>query len=197
MAPGRVLCAEQVHAAEVARVGSGGELDRGRADAVMSDRGGARVGVVTADCVPILASLTSGRGVVAIHAGWRGLAAGVIGAAIGKLSALGRPGEEIVGVVGPHIGACCYEVDGPVLDALARRFGPRVESFAESSRPGHSHLDLGGLAEAELREAGLAATGIARVEAACTFCNPERFDSYRRQGDRAGRLLHYIITSPP
>jgi hypothetical protein len=184
----------QVHGAAVAEVGAGGALDRAEADAVLSTVPDIPVAILTADCVPILAALADGSAVVAIHAGWRGLAAGVIGAGIERLAArTARPRSDIVAVIGPRIGVCCYEVDAPVLGALRHRFGEAVERVARRARPGHHWLDLGGLAAEALTVAGLDPSRLAVLEDACTRCDPGRFHSYRRDGDRAGRMEHYIM----
>jgi len=189
--PGDLLCPKQVHGVAVATASDCAGPERPEADAVVSAEAGVRVAVVTADCVPILLASDDGRAVAAIHAGWRGLAAGVVEAGAERLAALAG-GRPLVAVIGPHIGPCCYEVDGPVIDAMSRR---RAASFAASStpgRPGRVLLDLGRLARAALLSAGLAPGDVALLSDACTRCDPLRFHSYRRDGPRAGRLTHYI-----
>ena len=187
-----VVRPHQVHGRAVAQVGPQGELQPEEADAVFTDRPGVRVGVVTADCVPILAARDEGRGVVAIHAGWRGLAAGVVSEGIRALAANERKRTGVRAVVGPAIGGCCYEVDTPVLDALRLRFGAELDKVLSPSRTGHARLDLSGLVLCELRREGLANQQLGRIDDACTRCDPARFHSYRRNGPRAGRLLHFI-----
>jgi YfiH family protein len=150
------------------------------------------VGVVTADCVPILVASGSGEVVAAIHAGWRGLAGGVIAAGIEALRAEAGSTVELVAVIGPHIGACCYEVDGPVLAALTPLFRESLASALRPARPDHAWLDLGKLAHTALLRAGLAASALGSVPRACTHCDAVRFHSYRREGAAAGRLHHYI-----
>lgn len=184
----------QVHGAAVAHAGARAEPVASEADAVVSREPGLPVGVVTADCVPVLVATRDGRGVAAIHAGWRGLAAGVIRAGV---DALRReiPDVPLVAAIGPHAGPCCYEVDMPVLDALRHRF-PDVDRFAlRPSRPDHGWLDLGLLAERELAAAGLARESVGRLARDCTICDPLRFESHRRDGPRAGRLVHWIAAA--
>ncbi|MED5261772.1 MAG: polyphenol oxidase family protein [Myxococcota bacterium] len=181
----------QVHGCAVARPDSLGELRPAEADAVFSDRPGMRVGVVTADCVPILAARASG-GVVAIHAGWRGLAAGVVSEGIRALAEDEAQRPSIRAVIGPAIGACCYEVDRPVLDAMRLRFGEDLDKALSPSRPGHARIDLSWLVLCELRSEGLAREHLGRLDDACTYCDSRRFHSFRRSGPRAGRLLHFI-----
>jgi len=189
--PAGCLRARQVHGATVARVDARGRVVPGEADAVLCERAGVPVGVVTADCVPVLLAGASGHHVAAVHAGWRGLAAGVVEAAASELAA--AAGEPLVAAVGPHIRVCCYEVDAPVVDALTTRFGaPVVEGALQPSRPGHHRVDLEALALADLARAGLSPAGVGTAAAGCTACDAERFHSYRRDGEASGRMLHWV-----
>jgi hypothetical protein len=182
----------QVHGARVARAADCAGATPPEADAVVSTLMGVPVGVVTADCVPILVASGSGEAVAAIHAGWRGLASGVIAAGIEALRAEAGGAPPLIAVIGPHIGACCYEVDAPVLDALAPFFRESLDAALRPARTGHVWLDLGKLAHTALLRAGLAASSLGSVPGACTHCDPLRFHSYRREGPAAGRLHHYI-----
>jgi len=162
------------------------------ADAVVSEAVGVRIAVVTADCLPILLAGDRGRAVAAIHAGWRGLASGVVDAGLTALrERLGRS-EGITAVIGPHIGKCCYEVDEPVLSALAQRFSGVLTRASTRTRPGHAQIDLGLIAREALRAAGVERERIGLLEGACTACDAERFYSYRRDGPETGRLVHFI-----
>jgi len=190
-----VVRPRQVHGCAVARMDSAGELQPEEADAVFSDRPGVRVGVVTADCVPVLAARTDGGGVVAIHAGWRGLAAGVVSQGIRALAGDESQRACTRAVIGPAIGGCCYEVDRPVLDALRLRFGEDLDAALSPARSGHARLDLSWLVLCELRREGLAREQLGQVADACTYCDSHRFHSFRRSGPRAGRLLHFIQVS--
>ncbi len=177
----------QVHGARV--VWTEGDDDLGEADAVFTRTRGTRVGVLTADCLPIL--LAAGEVVAAVHAGWRGLAAGVIENAVAELART-EPGAAVVAAIGPSIGSCCYEVDAPVLDPLRARYGAPLDAASAPTRPGHARLDLGALAAAALVRAGVAPAAIGREAMACTRCDAARFHSYRRDGAAAGRLVHWI-----
>ena len=185
----------QVHGSAVARMDSAGKLQPEEADAVFSNRPGVRVGVVTADCVPVLAARTDGGGVVAIHAGWRGLAAGVVSQGIRALAGDEAQRACTRAVIGPAIGRCCYEVDRPVLDAMRLRFGGDLDAALSPSRSGHARLDLSWLVLCELQREGLAREHLGRLADACTYCDSRRFYSFRRSGPRAGRLLHFIQVS--
>jgi YfiH family protein len=171
------LCASrQVHGSDVQlvreRAGSGGEAVATGADGHATALRGIGAMVLTADCLPVALVRGGEEPVVAmLHAGWRGLAAGVLEQGIRALAELGGESAELEAVIGPGAGVCCYEV-GPEVHAA---FGQR------SSEP--AKIDLRAIA----RERLLAA-GVARVHEAdaCTICD-ERFFSHRRQADRAGR----------
>jgi len=196
-APPCVLRPEQVHGAGVARVVSADQLVPDVADAVVSSRRGVAIAVVTADCVPVLAASRDGRAVAAIHAGWRGLMAGVVAAGIEGLRAEAGAGEPVVAVIGPHIGPCCYEVDEPVLSAARARFAEALDDYIRPTSAAHAHIDLGGLTALALRQCGIEPANQAILPEPCTFCDADRFHSYRRDGDRAGRLLHHIRPLEP
>jgi hypothetical protein len=134
-----------------------------------------------------------GAAVAAVHAGWRGLARGVIGAGVAAVArAAGAEPSEVVAAIGPHIGPCCYEVDAPVLDALALALGREAASSWRAVREGHAMLDLGRAARLALARAGVPEPAIGADAARCTACDRERFHSYRRDGPRAGRLVHFV-----
>lgn len=147
-------------------------------DALVSAEPGILVGVKTADCVPILLADVSLRVVAAIHAGWRGTAAHIVAAAVRELTLKwGSRPANLRAAIGPAIGPCCYEV-GP---EVARQFGISV------SEP--VHLDLAALNRRQLRESGI--TNIWK-SAECTFCAAGRFFSFRRERERAGRMVSFI-----
>jgi polyphenol oxidase len=184
------LCAgRQVHGATVRRVreiaGRGGEAVAIDADGHATALVGVGVMVLTADCLPVaLGAETAGGGAVVAmaHAGWRGLAAGVLEEAVGALHELGASGP-IEAVVGPCAGVCCYEVGEEVHTAFACQASPGGGGrMAEEYRRG-KNIDLRAIASDKLRTAGVARVSHAE---ACTICD-ERFFSHRRQGKSAGR----------
>jgi len=153
---------------------------------------GVMLAVQTADCVPILVADDRGQAVAAIHAGWRGTAARIAQSAVSKFGEkYGIARESLRAVIGPHIGPCCYEIDAPVLDAL-RHFDADLDAATTAGRPGHHQLDLGALARAALVRAGVSPHEIGALASSCTSCDAQRFHSYRRDGARAGRLVHWI-----
>jgi YfiH family protein len=187
----------QVHGAAVATQEECARAAPREADAVVSSAAGVPVGVATADCVPILVATERARAVAAIHAGWRGLARGVVRAGVDALRQLAGPSEELVAVLGPHIGPCCYEVDAPVLEALAERFSGTLAEALAPAREGHAMLDLGVLVRSDLAAAGIAPAATGALAGACTCCDPVRFHSYRRDGPGCGRLQHFIAARSP
>jgi YfiH family protein len=188
----------QVHGVAVATAEQCAAQDpRPEADVVVSEEIGVRVAVLTADCLPILLAGDRGRAVAAVHAGWRGLAGGVIGAALVALRERLGQSERVTAVIGPHIGRCCYEVDEPVLGALELRFSEVLPRALRQTRPGHAQLDLALLAREALRAEGVESERIGFLEGACTACDAERFYSYRRDGPETGRLVHFISAGCP
>jgi YfiH family protein len=145
------------------------------ADAVATSHPGIALMVMGADCPMVLAWTLDGSRVAAAHAGWRGLVAGVIEAAMG---ALGDDGDGVGAVVGPHIGPCCYPVGDEVRAAISSRFGPEVVRGTA--------VDLGACCEAALVRSGVARERI-RHTGGCTSCEEDLFFSYRRDGAETGR----------
>jgi polyphenol oxidase len=131
--------------------------------------------VLTADCLPVALGIGSHPPAVAIvHAGWRGLAAGVLGEGVRVLRELGGEGD-LVAVIGPGAGPCCYEVGEEVHAAF--------EGAHRVGTPPARRIDLKAIARDRLLAAGVSEVRDVEV---CTICD-ERFFSYRREGDRAGR----------
>jgi len=187
------------------------------ADAIVSRTPGLGAGVVTADCVPILVASTDGACVAAIHAGWRGLAAGVIEAGV---EAMAVSADRLRAAVGPAARGCCYEVDRPVAKALSDRYAELLDGVLVPTRPEHFQLDLPALAARVLtHRLGLAADAVGTAASLCTLCavvapalvsidDPHttsdlvappaprpRFESFRRDGSAAERLRHFIRPS--
>jgi YfiH family protein len=181
IAPGSpaVAWAQQVHSARVlpAVPGACGEGD------ALTGGDGLALSVVTADCVPVL--LAGPGGLAAVHAGWRGIAGGVIPA---TAAALDGALQDWTAWIGPAIGPCCYEVGESVAAQVAAASGPEVVLRRDSpgARP---HLDLTAAVRRQLADAGV---GAVRAVAHCTRCDAARLWSYRRDGKGAGRNLAFI-----
>jgi YfiH family protein len=162
------------------------------ADAMITNRPGLTIAVRTADCLPILIWDEVNKVAAAVHAGWRGSLNAIASKAVLTMrSSFGsHPGDLRIGI-GPAIGPCCYEVNGPVLKPLRERFGYWSEVVREKGN-GKGMLDLAGLNFRQLVASGVPPEGIT-VAGACTFCHPERFYSYRRDGDSSGGMISGIM----
>lgn len=190
--PGNLVRTRQVHGRTVVRATDATRSLAEDADALVCDVPGLPIGVVTADCLPVLIASPSGA-VAAVHAGWRGLAAGVIAAAVDALREIAPDASRGVAVIGPHVGARCYEVDEPVVRGCMARFGEAETSAAlEATRAGHWQIDLARLAQLDLTRAGFSEDRVAVISDACTVCDAGRFYSFRRDGPGGGRLFHFI-----
>jgi polyphenol oxidase len=150
----------------------------GEGDALVTREPGLAVSIRTADCFPILLADPVTRSVAAIHAGWRGTAASVVLSSLGRMkSEFGTDPRGVYAAIGPGIGSCCYKVG---LD-VARRFG----------MPEAGRLDLAAENRSQLIAAGLHPDHIDAV-GGCTYCNAAEFFSWRRDHDRAGRMISFI-----
>ncbi|MFQ5524744.1 MAG: peptidoglycan editing factor PgeF [Thermoanaerobaculia bacterium] len=165
----------QQHSAEVRAALEG---PCGSGDGLWTTRPGLALCVVTADCVPVVCA-ARGR-LAVIHAGWRGLEAGVIAA---TLRALPEPARDLEAWLGPAIGPCCYEVGEDVADRVC---SASSESILIVKDPGRPRLDLHRAAEIQLLELGI--ERVRRVEE-CTKCHSDRLWSYRGSPGSRGRNL--------
>jgi hypothetical protein len=171
--------AKQIHSARVLDAcGRRGE-HIGEGDAIISTEPGVAIGVRTADCVPILLADPVTGMVACVHAGWRGTAANIIGATVTELESRGCRAEDLHAAIGPSIGPCCYEVGVEV----ARIFDPWSPNMDMMK------LDLPGINEAQLFQSGVQDIW---KSGECTYCRPERFFSFRREKEQAGRMLSFV-----
>lgn len=176
----------QVHGTTVADLDA--LLQPGSADAAVSRLPGVVCALLTADCLPVLLAHKEGSAVAAAHAGWRGLAAGVIEA---TLDALGVPGEELYAWLGPAIGPANFEVGGEVRAAFLVSDPAADAAFVENAR-GRWQCDLYALARRRLMLRGV--TAIFGGEH-CTFAETARFYSHRRDAGQTGRMATLIWRS--
>jgi len=161
------------------------------ADAVITDAAGVFIGVITADCVPILLHDPVSRSIGAVHAGWRGTAARILVRTIEEMGrAFGARPFDLHVAVGPSIRGCCYNVGPDVADAVRRASGEAGGRLV-ALREGRLHLDL---AEANRLQAVGCGVEAGRIEVleGCTACRPGSFHSYRRDGKEAGRQGAFI-----
>ena len=186
LAPGPVFLGTQCHGRTVTTPATRDATPQ--ADAHLTDRPGDLVAVRTADCVPVLLASAQGRCVAAVHAGWRGLVAGVIQAAVHAMQQRGTP--PIAAAIGPCIGVDAYEV-GP---EVAEQFPPaHLMRRPGAQRP---HLDLRRAAADGLLALGLSATDI-DVSTACTHRDADDLFSYRRAvQDNSSRGHQAAVITP-
>jgi purine-nucleoside/S-methyl-5'-thioadenosine phosphorylase / adenosine deaminase len=189
--------ARQVHSARVLTVDRGligqgppeGRPPVGEGDGLVTAEPGVVLAVLTADCAPVLLADPAAGVVGAVHAGWRGLAAGVVEAAVAALAGLGGDPAATVGLVGPAVGGCCYEVGADVRAAV----GDRYPAALATTRDGRPSLDPAAAAAAALAGAGVAEV---RVAGECTYDLAERFFSHRRDRGVTGRQAGLIALAP-
>lgn len=161
------------------------------ADAVVTNVPGVPVGILTADCLPVLLYDPVKKAAGAAHAGWRGTLSDVCGRAVDAMKErFGSRPEDIIAALGPHIKPCCYCVSNDVYVAFEKAHGGGLPYF---SRSGDSFmLDIGGANRISLVAAGLKEENIADVSV-CASCEAADFFSYRKEGGRTGRQLSFIM----
>lgn len=191
----RIGRVRQVHGA-VVRVVRAGELDLPApdADAAVTRDPGVAVAVVAADCVPILLADPVTGAVAAVHAGWRGTAANIVSATVATLAREWNVAPaSLIAAIGPSIGPCCYVV-GPELRTAFEQAGHPADLVSRwfSTRDGRSVLDLWAANHDLLARAGLAAAHI-HVVGLCTQTHRDVFESFRAEGEAAGRMAAIVV----
>ena len=200
--PARVVRVYQVHGNKVLRVddqlmrrpGFPHSLidQRFGHDALISRLANLALTVSTADCVPILIHDPVRGAIAAVHAGWRGTACRAVAAAVAALrEAYGTNPADCRAAIGPCIRACCFEVDAPVIEAMASA-PVGWEASATATRPEHWQLDLPGINRALLIASGLLPDNIDDL-GLCTSCRADLFFSHRRDKGRTGRMMNCIL----
>lgn len=174
----RLATVYQVHSPEVVEVRDPWPHDeRPRADAMVANRPGLLLGIVTADCAPVLLVDPAAGVIGAAHAGWRGAHGGVLENTVAAMERLGASAGRMAAAIGPAIAQPSYEVDV----AFRENFGAEDDGFFTPGRAGHWQFDLEGYAASRLRAAGV---GTVEPLGLDTYSNPERFFSYRRATHR-------------
>jgi YfiH family protein len=192
VAPGaELVTVYQVHSAVAVPVAEAIPYEaRPQADAMVTDRPGLALGILTADCTPVLFADPEAGVIGAAHAGWKGALGGVVQATVALMQKLGA--RSIAAAVGPTIARRSYEVDDGFFARFAQE-DPEYERFFSGGRPGHHQFDLEGFVVARI-----AAAGIDRIEALGldTYSDADRFFSYRRATHRGepsyGRQISLI-----
>lgn len=181
----------QVHGTAVERCDSRIASGEAEADAAVTSTPGCVLAILTADCLPVLLCADDGREVAAAHAGWRGLAAGVLEATV---AAMRTPADRVRAWLGPAAGPQQYEVGVEVFDAFVSRDWRAGRAFT-STRPHHWRVDLYALARQRLAKAGVAPERVHGGDL-CTIAEPQRFYSHRRDR-RTGRMASLVWIEPP
>jgi hypothetical protein len=195
--PDQLVGLTQVHGAAVVPVTRAWQAGAGpRADAMVTNRRGLALGIVTADCAPVLFADPEAGVVGAAHAGWRGAVAGVLEATIEAMVALGAHPARIAAAVGPCIAQSSYEVAADLRDAVLARAAADARFFVPGGRPARWQYDLAGYCAARLMAAGI---GQVMVTGADTLADEARFFSHRRRtlgdGGPIGHKISVIVAA--
>lgn len=178
--PVRLACPHQVHSPDIVTVDAPFPGKRPEADGIVTATPGLAIGVLTADCGPVLFADAEARVVGAAHAGWKGALTGVLENTIAAMEGLGASRECITAVLGPTISQESYEVGPEFVDRLTKAEPADERWFVPSQRPGHAMFDLAGYIVDRLTAAGVTASSLGH----CTYVDEERFFSYRRATHR-------------
>ena len=182
----------QVHGADVIEVTTAWAPGQGpRADAMVTTRPDIALGVITADCAPILLADTAAGVIGAAHAGWRGAVTGVVEATVGAMTRLGASPETVVAAIGPCIGPASYEVGADLRDAVLAHDREHDRFFVPGCRQLHWQFDLAGYCAERLAAAGVREVNMLGID---TAADEERFFSYRRRTLTGGGPVGHQIS---
>jgi YfiH family protein len=191
---GRLILMMQVHGDRIRVLDGDGPLPEGlpECDGLITGRPGVALGIRTADCVPLFFVNRVRRVIGAAHAGWRGTAFGIAAAMVEILAGrFSSRREDLLAVIGPAIGPCCYQVDAPVFEAFSAM--PGADLFLRPCpEKGRWMVDLALANRLQIREAGVLSENIFSA-GLCTACRQDLFFSHRAGGGRAGRQINLIM----
>lgn len=163
--------------------------DAPQADAIITDKPGLLLTIRIADCVPVLLASSDGRVVSAVHAGWRGIVAGVVPKAANELMELASiDPSQVIAAIGPCIGVKHFEVGPEVVEAFA---SARLQSAVNESNYNKPHIDLANAVRLQLQQMGIVQDRIDHTDQ-CTFAGVDEFFSHRRDDGRTGRQAAMI-----
>ncbi len=186
-----IITARQVHGDAVLKISRGDEKLAGIGDGLMTDAPNLCVGVMAADCVPLLFVEPARKIAAAVHAGWRGTAAGIATRTVESMkAAYGIDPAALHVAMGPSIGPCCYEVGPEVAAQIAANWREDLKGAWRPHHGGKGRLDLRALNGAQLLGAGIPRTQISKI-GPCTACHIGDFYSYRKEG-KSGHQLSFI-----
>ncbi|WP_428530822.1 peptidoglycan editing factor PgeF [Rhodopila sp.] len=194
--PGRLLGLTQVHGSRVITATQPWSAGQGEsADAMVTAEPGLGLGIITADCAPVLFAASGGAIVGAAHAGWRGAVAGVLEATVAAMVALGATAGGIVAAIGPCITQVSYEVGADLRDAVLGHSIADAAWFTEGRRQDRWQFDLPGYCAARLRRAGVGHVIVTGID---TLAAADRFFSHRRRTlANGGPIGHQISVIRP
>ena len=197
----RIVLSKQVHETTV-RLCTAADAGKGlfsardyTADALITNEPDLPLVVFSADCGIILLYDPVHRAAGAIHAGWRGCAAGIVEKTVRAMQeAFSTDPAQLLAAIGPCIGPCCFETDADVPDAMLAGLGAEAEAYLER-RGAKWHVDLAGLNRAWLLRAGLNASHI-DASGICSACRSDLYWSHRKMGDKRGAQVAMIALNP-
>ncbi|NRP70319.1 Laccase domain protein YfiH [Ensifer psoraleae] len=178
--PRRLATVHQIHSPEVVVVDNSYDGARPDADALVTATPGIVLGVLSADCGPVLFSDPQAGVIGAAHAGWKGALGGILESTIEAMISLGARRERIIACLGPSISRTHYEVGAEFVERFLAADKDNTSFFSPSGRNGHAMFDLPGLTIQRLAEAGVTAENLD----ICTYADEDRFFSYRRTTHR-------------
>ncbi|MEA3363365.1 MAG: peptidoglycan editing factor PgeF [Thermodesulfobacteriota bacterium] len=195
LSPHQLLTVKQVHGDDLLLIDeSNPDLSHFltvEVDAIVTNQPGIMIGILTADCFPLLIWHEKKKIAAAIHAGWRGAANGLIAKVVQTIhNNFDCPAAELQVAIGPGIGAHTYEVDRPVRDAFRQGSGYWNE-ISKETKLGHWQLDIPLSCQLQLENSGVKPQNIEIAEQ-CTCCHPELFFSHRRDNGVCGRQIAFI-----
>jgi len=194
LAHARLVTLSQVHSDVVhIIVESDGQRNRRReGDALVTQQAGVALGVLLADCFPILLADPESGAVAAVHSGWRGAGQRILSKTIQAMcKSFGSDPGRLTAAIGPGIRGCCFEVGLEVMDLFGERYPGEKLGNPLDGRPGKFFLDLPRALEIQLQDSGVGKHRIFDI-GLCTRCSPGEFFSYRAEGQRSGRMMAVI-----
>jgi len=188
---GKIVTMQQVHGDNLIEITDKKMKETGEADGVVTAESGVYLGVLTADCVPLLFIAPKQRLAAAVHAGWKGTLAGIATKTVEYFkSRYGVASGELEVALGPSIGVCCYDVNNDVATPLMKKWGA-LTTPSIAMKSGKPHINLSRLNRDILRSAGVPGKQLFQI-GPCTSCAPDEFFSYRRQGGETGRQIGVV-----
>ncbi len=190
--PEGIVLSKQVHGTAVHLASKPGQMVESECDIVMTGHVGIPVAIKTADCLSVLMVEPEAGLVAAVHAGWKGTLARVSQVAIEKIRSMGGDPEKIHAAMGPSMKAHCYEVASDVEGPFRKEFPVWPQILKVLDDTGRKWLlDVPETNRQQMMASGVLSENIDHIDL-CTYCRPELFYSYRREGETAGRMISFI-----